>query len=332
MIGRRPARSGETIPDREAFMSFLPTRRDFLASTTASAALAGLLPTRSESAEPAVKVVVWDERQPAQKQAYENFLGNQVAEHLRSQGYTVTSVGLDDPGQGLTDDVLGGASVLVWWGHVRQGEVAPEVGKKIVAHIKEGELGLIALHSAHWATPFMEAMNERSRADMSKAAQAAGPERPSTIREVPPPRRNTVPKAGDRLTPFVNPRKFPDGRVEAELHLPFCCFPSYRNDGKPSSVRVLIPNHPIVQGLPREFEIPQEEMYDEPFHVPEPDQVFLEERWATGEWFRSGMVWRLGKGRVVYFRPGHETYPTYKQEHPLRVVTNAVRWLASKPS
>ena len=30
-------------------------------------------------------------------------------------------------------------------------------------------------------------------------------------------------------------------------------------------------------------------MYDEPFHVPEPDEVILEERWAGGEWFRSGM-------------------------------------------
>ena len=50
-------------------------------------------------------------------------------------------------------------------------------------------------------------------------------------------------------------------------------------------------------------------MYDEPFHVPEPDEVILEECWAAGEWFRSGMVWRLGKGRVFYFRPGHETYP-----------------------
>jgi trehalose utilization protein len=36
----------------------------------------------------------------------------------------------------------------------------------------------------------------------------------------------------------------------------------------------------------------------------------------------------LGKGRVFYFRPGHETYPVFKQEAVLRILSNAVRWLA----
>jgi len=68
-------------------------------------------------------------------------------------------------------------------------------------------------------------------------------------------------------------------------------------------------------------------MYAEPFHVPEPDEVVLEERWAAGEWFRSGMVWKLGKGRVFYFRPGHETYAVYKERPVLQLIENAVRWL-----
>ncbi len=72
-------------------------------------------------------------------------------------------------------------------------------------------------------------------------------------------------------------------------------------------------------------------MYDEPFHVPPPDEVVLEERWATGEWFRSGMVWNLGQGRIFYFRPGHETYPVFKNPEVLKVIENAVRWLAEKP-
>jgi trehalose utilization protein len=90
----------------------------------------------------------------------------------------------------------------------------------------------------------------------------------------------------------------------------------------------LDPNHPITLGVPRIFEIPHKEMYDEPFHVPEPDEVILEERWGDGEWFRSGCLWTLGKGRVFYFRPGHETYPVFKQEPVLRILSNAVRWLA----
>ena len=71
-------------------------------------------------------------------------------------------------------------------------------------------------------------------------------------------------------------------------------------------------------------------MYDEPFHVPDPDEVVFEERWPTGEWFRSGSVWNIGKGKVFYFRPGHETFPVYKQKVALQIVENAVRYLADE--
>lgn len=298
------------------------SRRDFLAAS-ASLLAAPILPRVGPT-----KVVVWDERQPAQKTAYGGFLGDAIAAHLGSQpGLEVKSVGLDDPGQGVGDDVLGDARVLVWWGHVRQGDVKPEVGRRIVERIKAGTLSLIALHSAHWSTPFIEAMNERSRLDAAKTAPAG-----AEVRDVSPPQRQTLPKRDGRVTPYVEPRKFPDGTVKLDLHLPYCCFPAYRTDGKPSQVRTLKPDHPIAEGLPSAFEIPQEEMYDEPFHVPEPDEVIFEERWPTGEWFRSGMVWKLGLGRVFYFRPGHETFPVYKQPMPLKVITNAARWLASGPA
>ena len=59
--------------------------------------------------------------------------------------------------------------VLIWWGHKRQAEVKPEVGKKLVERIKAGSLSLIALHSAHWSTPFVEAMDERTRRDAERA-------------------------------------------------------------------------------------------------------------------------------------------------------------------
>jgi trehalose utilization protein len=58
--------------------------------------------------------------------------------------------------------------------------------------------------------------------------------------------------------------------------------------------------------------------------------VVFEERWAGGEWFRSGMVWQLGKGRVVYFRPGHETFAVYKERPVLQFLENAVRWLGAR--
>ena len=71
-------------------------------------------------------------------------------------------------------------------------------------------------------------------------------------------------------------------------------------------------------------------MYNESFHVPTPDAVVFEERWDKGEHFRSGCVWKVGKGTVFYFRPGHETYPVFKQREPLKVMENAARWLGGE--
>jgi trehalose utilization protein len=81
--------------------------------------------------------------------------------------------------------------------------------------------------------------------------------------------------------------------------------------------------------VPAEFKIAQTEMYDEPFHVPEPDEVIFEERWLSGEWFRNGAIWKIGHGRVFYFRPGHETYSVLAQGLPLLILTTAVLWLAA---
>jgi hypothetical protein len=170
-------------------------------------------------------------------------------------------------------------------------------------------------------------MNERVRRDVTRRVSAQ-----ASVREIPPPSRYTTPKYDTRLTPYTSVRKYPDGKQEVELHLPYCCFPAYRHDGKPSTVRVLVPEHPIARDLPARFEIARTEMYDEPFHVPEPDQIVLEECWSGGEWFRSGMMWKLGAGTVFYFRPGHETYSIFKEELPLRVIANAVRWLGVKSS
>ena len=67
-----------------------------------------------EAAEP-IRVVVWDERQPKQKQAYPDFLGNQIAGALGVRpGLSVKSVALDDAGQGISDKVLDQCDVLIW--------------------------------------------------------------------------------------------------------------------------------------------------------------------------------------------------------------------------
>jgi trehalose utilization protein len=88
----------------------------------------------------------------------------------------------------------------------------------------------------------------------------------------------------------------------------------------------IAPHHPITQGIGEFFEIPAEEMYGEPFGIPAPDELIFISWFTGGEVFRSGATWQRGNGRVFYFRPGHETYPTYHQAEVQRVMANAVLW------
>jgi trehalose utilization protein len=91
------------------------------------------------------------------------------------------------------------------------------------------------------------------------------------------------------------------------------------------------PGHPIVRGINDHFILPREEMYGEYFDVPEPECTFLISSFGGGEVFRSGCTWTRGAGRVVYFRPGHETFPSYHDANVLRVIENAVAWAAPTP-
>ncbi|MEO6994719.1 MAG: ThuA domain-containing protein [Lacunisphaera sp.] len=88
----------------------------------------------------------------------------------------------------------------------------------------------------------------------------------------------------------------------------------------------ICPSHPITAGVGEYFEIPAEEMYGEPFGIPTPDELIFISWFTGGEVFRSGATWRRGHGRIFYFRPGHETYPTYHLAPVQLVITNAVRW------
>jgi trehalose utilization protein len=280
------------------------------------------------AAEPQIRVVVWDEQQPAQNQAYENFLGNSLAEHLGKQpGLRVISANINQPEQGLPASLLDNTDVLVWWGHVRHNEIKLETAKDIVARVKRGQLSFIGLHSAHWSAPFMELMNERTRED-ARRRYPDPPSGPPVKFDWIAPEGRFIPTSDSIRTPAFYAMKRGE-QLSVRVDLPNCVFPSYRNDGKPSTVQVLKPDHPIAKGLPRSFALPQTEMYAGPFHVPDADEVLFEESWAAGERFRSGLIWKLGAGHVFYFRPGHERYPIFKQELPLRIVANAVRWLSA---
>jgi trehalose utilization protein len=275
-----------------------------------------------------IRVVVWDERQEAQKSAYGGFLGDTLAASLRRQkDFSVKSVGLDDPDQGLTDKILDQCDVLIWWGHQKHQEVTDEHVAAIIRRLKEGRLSLIALHSAHWSKPFVAAMNERALQD-AFASVPEGERAGLNIVQIKP--KPGLPGLNDPLTPSVRRHRSIGSANTLELTLPACIFPIVKNEGKPSHIHTRIPDHPIATGIPETFDIPQTEVYAGPFHVPKPDAMIFEEQWDEGETFTSGCAWDVGKGKVFYFRPGHETYPIYKQEYPLKIIENAVRWAASK--
>ncbi|QDU31710.1 Trehalose utilization [Anatilimnocola aggregata] len=276
---------------------------------------------RAQSPKP-VRVLVWDDQQPEQAKAYENFLGNALADHLgKRPGIRALSVNLNSPEQGLDSATLDATDVIVWWGHRKHGEIKNERVEAVVQRVLDGKLGFIALHSAHFAEPFMRLMYERAKKDAPKQIPEA--ERATAKFDFSAPLKRNLVNRDAKLTPSLE-------KVDGVWRLtpPACVFPAWRADGAPSHVTTLLPDHPIAKGLPVKWNIPQTEMYDEPFHVPTPDAVIFEERWDKGEKFRSGCVWQVKQGRVFYFRPGHETYPVYRQAENLTVIENAVRWVA----
>lgn len=104
------------------------------------------------------------------------------------------------------------------------------------------------------------------------------------------------------------------------------CELKWREADDKERVWVVAPGHPIAEGLGEYLELPAEEMYGEHFDIPAPDELVMVSWFEGGEVFRSGCTFYRGQGKIFYFRPGHETYPTYYNEEVRRVIRNAVRW------
>ena len=106
------------------------------------------------------------------------------------------------------------------------------------------------------------------------------------------------------------------------------CNLTWREARERERLWVVDPSHPIAEGLGEGFLIEEEEMYGEFFDIPEPDRLVLISWFQGGEVFRSGCCYERGRGRIFYFRPGHETHPSYFHPQVRRVISNAVRWAA----
>jgi trehalose utilization protein len=217
------------------------------------------------------RVTVWNEGRHEKthdevRRVYPNGIHTVIADHLRSQGFTVRTATLDEPEHGLSDEVLAQTDVLTWWGHMAHQEMPDEIVDKVQRRVLDG-MGLIVLHSGHASKIFRRLMGTS-------------------------------------------------------------CDLKWREVGEKERIWVVEPGHPIAAGLGEYFEIPHAEMYGERFDIPAPETLVFLSWFEGGEVFRSGCCYRRGKGKIFYFRPGHETYPIYYQPEVQLVIANAVRWTA----
>lgn len=215
-----------------------------------------------------IYALIWSERTEPKEHYPEGHNGIIASFLNKDPNIKAEAVSINDPEQGLPTEKLQRCDVLVWWGHIRHGEVRDEIVDKIVKRVKEEGMGFIALHSAHYAKPFQRLLNA-------------------------------------------------PGHIGGVGH------------GREEHIWVVAPNHPIAKGI-YHFTLPEEEFYAEPFQVPQPENVIFISTFGSGHWFRSGLTWSVGKGRVFYFRPGHETLPTMKDERVLKIIRNAVYWCARR--
>ena len=214
---------------------------------------------RHEKTSDAVRKIYPDGMHMALKAGIEKFCGDRVR---------VTTATLDqDEQHGLSDARLADTDVMTWWGHAAHGDVKDEIARKVAQRVREG-MGLIVLHSGHYAKPFKLLMGTN-------------------------------------------------------------CHLKWREAAETERLWNVCPGHPITAGMTKDYiELEHVEMYGEHFDIPQPDEQVFISWFEGGEVFRSGNVWRRGAGRVFYFRPGHETFPIYHNDEILRVIANAVGYLA----
>ncbi|WP_226530764.1 ThuA domain-containing protein [Metabacillus niabensis] len=106
------------------------------------------------------------------------------------------------------------------------------------------------------------------------------------------------------------------------------CDLKWREADEKERLWVVDPSHPIADGVGEYIELEKEEMYGEHFDIPAPDELIFTSWFEGGEIFRSGCVFKRGNGKVFYFRPGHETYPTYHNEQVQLVIKNGVKYVS----
>lgn len=102
-----------------------------------------------------IRVTIWNEyiherELPEIAAVYPEGIHNQIASFLSlDPELTIRCSTLQDPDQGLSEDILNDTDVLIYWAHCAHEEVSDETVERVVKHIRRG-MGFIGLHSAHY--------------------------------------------------------------------------------------------------------------------------------------------------------------------------------------
>ncbi len=110
-----------------------------------------------------INVTIWNEgrherKSESVKAVYPNGIHNCIKDFLDvNDDLNVRTATLDDPDNGLPDDVLESTDVLLWWGHMAHECVPDDLVERIHNRVMRG-MGFIALHSAHFSKPFIKLM------------------------------------------------------------------------------------------------------------------------------------------------------------------------------
>ena len=107
-----------------------------------------------------INVTIWNEfrhekRNPKVQAIYPEGIHACIKAFLDvNEDMNVRLAALDDPEQGLPDEVLENTDVLIWWGHLAHGEVSDALVEKIRKRVYLGKMGLVVLHSGHHSKVF----------------------------------------------------------------------------------------------------------------------------------------------------------------------------------
>ena len=115
-----------------------------------------------------IRVTVWGENyheqaerdRAAMAERYPEGMHGAIAAGLREllgDAVEVRTATRDQPEHGLTEDVLDNTDVLTWWGHARHAEIDDAVVDRVHRRVLGG-MGLLVLHSAHFAKIFTRLM------------------------------------------------------------------------------------------------------------------------------------------------------------------------------